>query len=353
MDFKAMLTTTFQSRKLYYFLAAVAFTAVLPLFVRSGYLVGQVFTVMIIFAIYASSWNLLAYSGQGSLGHAAFLGIGGFASALIAVNMRLPPIVGLFLGGLISAGIGFLIGLACVRLKAWFLAMVTFGFSVIVVAIINQFDAFFGGVNGFQTLPIAPQTLPFYYATLAIAAVSIAVIFLVTQSKLGLAFKAIRENELEAKMIGINTGKYRLLAFVISTFFAGLAGGLYAESQLFIQISIFQPYNSFLPLIMSVIGGLSTIEGPIIGSVIIVAVNSYLPTANRYLEPLSPLFPGATNNVGSSLGLVGLGLFLIVVVIFLPKGMTSLLHKAYVRLSPYLRRAYDYFREDTTKARKK
>ncbi len=80
-------------------------------------------------------------------------------------------------------------------------------------------------------------------------------------------------------MIGINTGKYRLLAFVISTFFAGLAGGLYAESQLFIQISIFEPYNSFLPLIMSVIGGLGTIEGPIIGSVIIVTINSYLPTA--------------------------------------------------------------------------
>ena len=132
--------------------------------------------------------------------------------------------------------------------------MVTFGFSVIVVAIVTQFDPFFGGVNGFQTLPVAAQTLPFYYATLAIAAASIASIFLVMRSKLGLAFKAIRENELESKMIGINTGKYRLLAFVISTFFAGLAGGLYAESQLFIQISIFQPYNSFLQLIMSVIG---------------------------------------------------------------------------------------------------
>jgi branched-chain amino acid transport system permease protein len=268
------------------------------------------------------------------------LGIGGFASALTALKLGLSPIIGLLLGSLISAGIGLLIGLACIRLKAWFLAMVTFGFSVIVIAVVNQFDAFFGGMNGFQTVPVAPQPLPFYYATLAIAATSIAVIFLVMRSKLGLAFKAIRENEVEAKMIGINTGKYRLLAFVISTFFAGLAGGLYVESQLFIQIAIFEPYNSFLPLIMSVIGGLSTIEGPIIGSVIIVTINSYLPTANRYLQPLSPLFPGATNNVGSALGLVGLGLFLIIVVIFLPKGITSLLHNT-----------YDYFREDTSKAK--
>jgi len=338
MDFKRTLAKPFRSKKSYYFLAAVAFVAVLPLFVRSEYVVGQVFTVMIIFAIYASSWNLLAYSGQGSLGHAAFLGIGGFASALAAIKLGLHPIIGLLLGSLISAGIGFLIGLACVRLKAWFLAMVTFGFTVIVIAIISQFDTFFGAMNGFQTPLIVPQILPFYYASLGIAAASIAVIFLVMQSKLGLAFKAIRENESEARMIGINTGKYRLVAFIISTFFAGLAGGLYAESQQFIQISIFEPANSFLPLIMTVIGGLSTIEGPIIGSVIIVSINSYLPTA---LQPLSPLFPGVGNKVGSALGFVGLGLFLIVVVIFLPKGITSLLHKL-----------YDYLREDTSKTKK-
>src|SRR3972149_2609371 len=340
MDFKAMLTRTFRSRKSYYFIAAVALAAVLPLFFSSRYLVGQVFTLMIIFAIYASSWNLLAYSGQGSLGHASFLGIGGFASALIALKLGLHPITGLLLGSFISAGIGLLIGLACIRLKAWFLAMVTFGFSVIVVAVINQFDAFFGGVIGFRTLPIAPQTLPFYYATLVIAAVSIAVIFLVMQSKLGLAFKAIRENELEAKMIGINTGKYRLLAFVISTFFAGLAGGLLAESQLFIQTDIFNAENSFLPLIMSVIGGLGTIEGPIIGSIIIISIESFAPLTYGFLQPLNPLFRGVST-VGPQLQLVALGLFLILVVIFLPKGMTAL-----------LRKGYDYLREDTSKKKK-
>ena len=332
MGIKTMLADSFHSRKLYYAIVAVAFVAVLPIFVRSEYVVGNVLTVMIIFAIYASSWNLLAYSGQGSLGHAAFLGIGGFASALLAIKLGVPPIVGIFLGGLLSAGIGLLIGLACVRLKAWFLAMVTFGFSVIVVTIISQFDTVFGGMIGFQTPTFVPLVLPFYYATLAIASVSIVTIFLVMRSKLGLAFKAIRENELEAKMIGINTGKYRLLAFVISTFFAGLAGGLYAESILFIQVSIFEPYYSFLPLIMAVIGGLGTIEGPIIGSVIIVSIDSSCPPHISFLQPLSPLFPGVSN-VGPPLRLVGLGLFLIVVVIFFPKGVSSLLHKG-IRLFP-------------------
>jgi branched-chain amino acid transport system permease protein len=351
MDIKTELTDSFRSRKLYYALAAVAFVAVLPVFVRSEYVVGQVITVMVIFAIYASSWNLLAYSGQGSLGHAAFLGIGGFASALFAIKIGLPPIVGILLGALFSAAIGLLIGLACVRLKAWFLAMVTFGFSVIAVTIVSQFDPIFGGMIGFPTPTIVQQVLPFYYATLAIAAVSIAAIFLVMGSKLGLAFKAIRENELEAKMVGINTGKYRLIAFVISTFFAGLAGGLYAESIQFIQVSIFEPYYSFLPLIMSVIGGLGTMEGPIIGSIIIVSIDFFAPLTYGFLQPLSPLFPGVSN-VGSPLKFVGLGLFLILVVIFLPKGISSLLHKAYGYLRPYLRKVYDYFREDTAKAKK-
>jgi branched-chain amino acid transport system permease protein len=193
---------------------------------------------------------------------------------------------------------------------------------------------------GFPTPSVVPQVVPFYYATLATALISIGAIFLVIKSKWGLAFKAIHENELEAKMIGINTGKYRLLAFVISTFFAGLAGGLFAESMQFIQISIFEPYYSFLPLIMSVIGGLGTMEGPLIGSVIIVSINSFLPYTDNYLQSLGPLFRGVTNP-GPALRLLGLGLFLIVVVIFLPKGITSLLHKG-----------YDYLREDTSKTKK-
>jgi branched-chain amino acid transport system permease protein len=337
MDFKAILIKSLKSRKLQFALIAFAFVAVLPLFVRSGYIVGHVFTVMIISALYASSWNLLAYSGQASLGHAAFLGIGGFASALLAIRLGLPPIVGLFLGGLLSAGIGFLVGLACVRLKAWFLAMVTFGFAVIIVTIFSQFDSVFGGMIGFATPTFVPQGFPFYYGTLAIATFSIVAIFWVMKSKWGLAFKAIRENELEARMIGINTAKYRLLAFIISTFFAGLAGGLLAESQLFIQNDVFKAENSFLPLIMAVIGGLGTPEGPIIGSIIIVSIESFMPLTYPLLQPLAPLFPGVSN-VGLPLTFVGLGIFLILVVIFLPKGITSLLHKL-----------YDYLREGETK----
>ncbi|MFB3888653.1 MAG: branched-chain amino acid ABC transporter permease [Candidatus Bathyarchaeia archaeon] len=341
MEVGNKLGNLIHARKFHFILVALIIVSILPVFVRSDYIVGHVLTVMIIFAIYASSWNLLAYSGQGSLGHAAFLGIGGFASALLATRLGLPPIVGLLVGSLVSAGIGLLIGLACIRLKAWFLAMVTFGFSVIIVTIISQYDSIFGGMIGFPTPSIVPQGVPFFYATLAIAVVSLVAIYWVMKSKMGLAFKAIHENEAEAKMVGINTGKYKLFAFIISTFFAGLAGGLYAESNLFIQISIFEPYYSFLPLIMAVVGGLGTIEGPIIGSAIIVSIDSFLPLTDKFLQPLSSVFRGVSN-VGPPLRLIGLGLFLILVVIFLPKGLTSL-----------FRKFYNYMRGDASKRTEK
>jgi branched-chain amino acid transport system permease protein len=331
---KEKIIDLFRSKKFCFLITAMVIIAAAPLFIGGDYVIGEVLTPMLIFAIYASSWNLLAYSGQGSLGHAAFLGIGGFTSALLVIKSGLPPVVGLFVGGVFSAAIGLLIGLACVRLKAWFLAMVTFGFSVIALTLISQFDSVIGGIMGFPTPLIVPRGIPFYYFTFAIAATSILVIYLVMKSKLGLAFKAIRENELEAKMTGINTGKYRLIAFVLSTFFAGLAGGLYAESIRYIQVSIFDPYYSFLPLMMAVIGGLGTIEGPIIGSVIIVSIDSYLPRIDPVLQGLmGPLFP-AVSNVGPPIRMMLLGVILLVVVIFAPKGITSLFHKTYA----YLRR---------------
>jgi branched-chain amino acid transport system permease protein len=330
-----------RSQRFYLIMVAMAIVVIVPPFL-SNYVVSEVLTPIIIFAIYASSWNLLASSGQGSLGHAAFLGIGGFVSALIAIKLDVPPIFALFLGSLLSAAIGFLIGLTCVRLKAWFLAMVTFGFSVIIVTIFSELDDFTGAVMGFPTPLIADRGLPFYYMTFAIAAISILAMYLVMKSKIGLAFKAIHQNELEAKMIGINTAKYRLIAFVISTFFAGLAGGLFAQSVRFIDRSVFGAEYSFLPLMMCVIGGLGTVEGPIIGSAIIVAIDSYLPAIDLTLdgligrEGLISLFP-AVSSVGPPLRTLGLGLFLLVVVIFAPKGVTPLIKKAYKYLRSSLK----------------
>jgi len=338
MQIKQPLTSFLRSRTFKLLLVSFAILAIFPILVNDTFFL-HVFTLIFVFAIYASSWNFLANSGQGSLGHAAFLGIGGFASALIGGSIangitaimgvaRMPfgavsiiiQIVVLLIGGLISAGIGFLIGLACVRLKAWYLAMVTFGFSVIASTLSSQFDAFTNGINGFAPTILVSGGYPFYILVISFAVTSILSMYLIMRSRMGLAFRAIHGNEAEARMIGINTAKYKLIAFVISTFFAGIAGGLYAFFLGFIQNDIFSPANSFLPLIMSVIGGLGTIAGPIIGSIFLVSVQQILQ------------LPGI-NDLGSPIAFLIIGIILVVIVIFAPKGLISLFNKVYKYLN--------------------
>jgi branched-chain amino acid transport system permease protein len=329
---KDKIFSLFQSTKSRILIIALIVSAILPFVIGNSFLT-HVLTLIVISSIYASSWNLLATSGQGSLGHAAFLGIGGFVSALLAIEpLGIPPIIGIFVGGFLSAGIGFLIGLTCVRLKAWFLAMVTFGFSVIAETLVSYFDDITHGILGFAPPILVPAGLPFYYLALIFAAVSIFAIFFIMKSKIGLALRAIHQNQAESEMIGINTAKYKLYAFVISTFFAGLAGGLNVYYLRYIRVSIFAAGNSFEPLMMSVIGGLGTIEGPILGAIILVTIDSFLPDIDRFL----PIINGI--RVGSYLRFLGLGIFLVIVVIFLPKGISSL-----------LRKIYNYFRTETKK----
>lgn len=344
---KQQLIKLLQTRRFLVIVGVFVLLAFIPIIVSDNFFL-TILTLITIFSIYAASWNFLANSGQGSLGHALFLGIGGFASALIGSSIstatanllgstQMPvgalsvtiQILALLIGGLLSAVFGLLIGLACVRLKAWYLAMVTFGFSVIAATLSSQFDTITHGINGFATTTLVPKGFPFYILVLSFAAASIAVMYLITNSKTGMAFKAIHENEAEAKMIGINTAKYKLIAFVISTFFAGISGGLYAYFIRLIDNSVFSAANSFSPLIMTVIGGLGTVAGPIIGAVFLVAVQQILalPNVVEFLRTsLSGFFP-EVSNPGPPLGFLIIGVILLVIVIFAPKGLEPQIRK--------------------------
>jgi branched-chain amino acid transport system permease protein len=136
-------------------------------------------------------------------------------------------------------------------------------------------------------------------------------------------------------MIGINTAKYKLIAFVISTFFAGISGGLYAYFIRLIDNSVFSAANSFTPLIMTVIGGLGTVAGPIIGAIFLVAVQQILalPNVVEFLRTsLGGFFP-EVSNVGAPLGLLIIGVILLVIVIFTPKGLEPQIRKLYKYLA--------------------
>ena len=345
---KLKLGSFWRSKSFQLFLVAAAILAVMPVLIRDSFFL-YVWTLIFIFAIYATSWNFLANSGQGSLGHAVFLGIGGFASAIIGSKISLtitgwlgvdalPAVLGalvqvsvVLIGGLLSAGIGSLIGLACVRLKAWYLAMVTFGFSVIASSLSSQFDSITHGISGFAPTALVAGRFSFYILVISFALSSIGIMYLIMKSRIGLAFRAIHGNEAEARMIGINTAKYKLIAFVISTFFAGIAGGLYVYFIGFVDNSIFSPTNSFLPLIMTVIGGLGTVSGPVIGSIFLTSVGQILTTqgvTKTLSATLGPFFP-KVGYVGPPLTYLIIGVILLLIVIFSPKGLTSLFSKFY------------------------
>ena len=292
---------------------ALGIAVLFPFLAGMSFHILNVAIIMLIFILFSSAWNFLAYSGQASLGHAAFFGIGGYVSTLIARSAGATSFATILAGGCVAAFIGFLLGLTCVRLKEWFLAMVTFGFAVILqVVVASSLAATTGGWDGIVSPRLIPVSMPNYlvieyYVILAVTIASIIAIYLVLHSRAGLAFAAIRENETEAQASGINPVHWKLLAFTISSFLTGISGALFVHHIGFISPDIFHAENSFWPIIYSIFGGLGTISGPIIGTIILTVVWDSLKEMGLTYERF-----------------IIIGLLLIVVVIFLPRGLVSL-----------------------------
>jgi branched-chain amino acid transport system permease protein len=298
-------------------IAGAAVTGVvLPLLPGINLYILTVLILMLIFIIYASAWNLLTYSGQGSLGHAAFFGLGGYASSLIAIQSGLPPFVTIFVGAAFSALIGLLIGLTCVRLREWFLAMVTFGFAIIIqTVIVSMLAPVTGGWDGYAVPKliagsVSQHLLWEYYSILIVTVLSLVAIHLILQSRIGLALAAIRENELEARAAGIDPVRFKLLAFTISAYIAGIAGALEIHHFGYITPEIFGVSLSFWPVIYSITGGLGTLAGPVVGTIVVSVLWDGLNAAGLTYERY-----------------IIIGALLILVIIYLPRGLVSLTEK--------------------------
>jgi len=291
---------------------ALVIAIVIP-FATDSMFILNLLVLMLIFIIFASAWNLLAFSGQGSLGHAAFFGIGAYASTLIAANSGMSPFITIFLGAAVAAFVGILIGLTCVRLKEWFLAMVTFGFAIIVQTLtVSVLAPVTGGWDGIASSRLLSPSIPGYqlieyYAVLVITIASIAVIWYIMKTRIGLAFLAIRENELEARAAGIDPVRFRLLAFALSAYLAGVAGALQIHHIGYLTPELYGVENSFWPVTYVILGGLGTLAGPIIGTIALTIIWEGLKatglTFGRY---------------------VIVGVMLILAIIFLPRGLVSL-----------------------------
>ncbi|MFA0889934.1 MAG: branched-chain amino acid ABC transporter permease [Synergistales bacterium] len=232
-------------------------------------------TLIVIQAIVACGLNVIVgYAGQISLGHAAFFGIGAYASALLTTTGGLAFWSALPIVLVITGSIGLVLGLPSLRLKEDFLAITTIGINFIVVSIF-QYVPFFGGALGIGGIPrviLFGERLrgtPFFLLCLAFLAATLLICRLFTRSWSGLACFALREDESAASSMGVSPVRFKLTAFILGTAMAGLGGALYAHFMRFISATDFGFPMSVMILSMVVLGGMGTLWGPVLGAVVL------------------------------------------------------------------------------------
>ncbi|MBR9982672.1 MAG: branched-chain amino acid ABC transporter permease [Desulfatitalea sp.] len=236
----------------------------MPLVVDDPYFI-RILVLASIFAIFAASWDLLSgFTGQINFGHALFFGVGAYSSAILNMQAGLPHWVTIPLGALVAVAAGLVVGIPCLRLRGTYLALTTLAFPIILLGIVFAFPGLTGGELGISGLTrLSTSRTVTYYIIVCIMLVSCTIMWKVTDSKIGIIFHAIREDELAVKAAGINTILYKLMAFCLSGFFAGIAGGLYAHFMRIAGPSTLEVHMSFQVVIFSVFGGIATIWGPV------------------------------------------------------------------------------------------
>ena len=243
---------------------------------------GGIMITTCIFIIMATSLNLTSGClGELVLGHAGFMSIGAYTAALITINLDLPkgiefPIA-LACGGVMAAVFGLLIGIPALRLKGDYLAIITLGFGEIIRVVILSLG-FTGGGRGLSGIP-KYTTFPWVYWVMA---ATITILFTLMFSRHGRAILSIRENEIAAEAVGINTTYYKIFAFTISSFFAGIGGGLYAHYITVIDPSNFAFMRSIEFLVMVVLGGMGSFTGAIIAAGVLTFLPELLRGFNDY-----------------------------------------------------------------------
>lgn len=297
------------------FLACIAFVVVFPFIFSDDYLL-HIMVISGINIVLVLSLNLIAgFTGQVSLGHAAFFGIGAYTSALLALS-GLSVTVSFILAGIISAVCGLVIGYPVLRLRGHYFAIATLGFGEIVHLILNNWVDVTRGPMGLSGIPKPDQIgfvdfslkIDYYYLTLIFVMALIYLSSNIKHSKMGRALLAIRTDEITASSMGINVAYYKTTAFVWSAAIAGMAGSAYAHYVLFLSPETFKLSTSINILLMLLIGGMGSILGAVLGGLFITVLSEYLRAFAEYQMLIY-------------------GVLIIIVVIFAPKGLSGILER--------------------------
>jgi branched-chain amino acid transport system permease protein len=260
-------------------------------------------------AILAESWNIIGgFTGYASFGNVAFFGIGAYTTGVLVTRSGLPFALGLPAAGIVAALFAAAAGMPILRLKGHYFAIATLGVAETMREVVYNLE--FTGKGTGLTMPILRSPLPFFYLMLGILAAVTLVNWWLSRSRFGYGLIAIREDEDAAAVMGINTPLYKTIAFALSGAFTGLAGGVYAYWITFIDPdSVFKVIITVQLIIMAVFGGTGTVLGPLLGSLVLASLSEWLST---HLATLAELF---------------YGLIIILVVLFMPKGLSELIRQ--------------------------
>jgi branched-chain amino acid transport system permease protein len=309
-------------------LAAVVLLAAalaLPLFVHSPS--HQNLAILILMAAQLGvSWNIIGgYAGQVSLGQAAFYGIGAYTSSILFVNFGVNPWLGILAGGLLAVLVSLVIGWPCFRLKGHYFAMATIAVAEIIQILFTNWE--FAGAavgitvplehEGWDVLVFAAKE-PYYYLALGLLALTLLANFAIEKSYIGYYFRAIKDEPDAARSLGIGLGRYKQLAFAVSSFFTAMGGSLYAQKELYIDpTSVLGTGLSIKMALAAILGGIGTLTGPLVGATVLTAIE----------EGSRTLFGGS----GRGTDLIIYAAIIIGIAVYYPNGVLGFVKSALAR----------------------
>ena len=305
--------------------AAVMLTA--PFFITSKFYI-DVLTLIFFTAYIGQSWNILGgYAGQFSFGGVMFFGTGAYTSSILLTTFGIPPIIGIVFAIIAGALLGFIVGFMSFRsgLKGSYFALITLAFAELLRVLANSVEFTGGGVGLFLTYAPGLKDLQFktptgfYYFALLMMLISIVIALWLERSRFGAQLVAIRENEEAAEALGINTLKCKIYAIMIMGAMGGAAGTFYAQKYLYLDPPIaYSIHLSVEMLLVTIVGGMGTVFGPLIGAFVLHIVNEI---ARHFIDT-----PG--------LSLIVYGVILIVIISYLPNGLIGLFRKRMKKSKP-------------------
>lgn len=285
---------------------AVLLVGCLP-FIGTAYHTVLAFQILMFVAL-AGSWNLMTgITGYLSFGHVVFFGVGAYGAAILIKKIGLPWGLAVLGGGLAALVLALIIGAICLRLRGHYFSIATFGLNEVTRVAVLLATPLTNGAVGLS-LPIAPSILPDFYAMLAVVVATVIATYLIVNSRLGLRFIAIREDEDAARAYGVPTVLLKVTIFIGSAFLAGLVGGIYAHNVAYIEPrSVFLPMMSLQLIVFALFGGKGTVLGPVIGTAILFLVWEVLWINFPYVH------------------LVCFGLVTVLIVLYMPNGLVGML----------------------------